>query len=39
MTSYVEMLTCLEMQSGGNFAAGKVPSPDVSAPNAAGQKP
>src|SRR6202044_358985 len=47
MTSYVEMLTCLEMESGGNFATGKIPAPDVAAPspanppapNAARQKP
>ncbi|WP_158814197.1 hypothetical protein [Methylocapsa sp. S129] len=45
MTSYVEMLTCLEMQSGADFGTAKVPSPDVAAPanpaapNAAGQKP
>ena len=32
MTSYVEMLTCLEMQSGADFGAAKVPSPDVAAP-------
>ncbi|HEY4923178.1 MAG TPA: hypothetical protein VII20_02080 [Roseiarcus sp.] len=44
MTSYVEMLTCLEMQSGSDFAIGKPPSPDVAppspaAPNAAAPKP
>jgi hypothetical protein len=33
MTSYVEMLTCLEMQSGSDFAIGKSPSPDVPAPS------
>jgi hypothetical protein len=32
MTSYVEMLTCLEMQSGSDFAVGRPPSPDVAAP-------
>jgi hypothetical protein len=35
MTSYVEMLTCLEMQSGSDFAIGKTPSPDVAAPSPA----
>jgi hypothetical protein len=31
--SYVEMLTCLEMQSGSNFGTGKlIPPPDISAP-------
>jgi len=30
-TSYVEMLTCLEMQSGSNFGTGK-PAPDVAVP-------
>ena len=44
MTSYVEMLTCLEMQSGSDFAIGKPPAPDVAtpsptAPNAASPKP
>ena len=44
MTSYVEMLTCLEMQSGSDFAIGKPPAPDVAAPspaapNAATPKP
>ena len=33
MTSYVEMLTCLEMQSGSDFAIGKPPAPDVPAPS------
>jgi hypothetical protein len=31
--SYVEMLTCLEMQSGSNFTPGKMPAP--AAPDAA----
>ena len=30
-TSYVEMLTCLEMQGGGNFGVGR-PAPDVAVP-------
>jgi hypothetical protein len=34
MTSYVEMLTCLEMQNGGDFGAGKQPAdvPAISPP-------
>jgi hypothetical protein len=32
MTSYVEMLTCLEMQSGSNFGSGRPPGPDAGAP-------
>jgi hypothetical protein len=33
MTSYVEMLTCLEMQSGADFGTGVEPlSPDASPP-------
>lgn len=32
MMSYVEMLTCLEMQSGSDFTTGKQPAPDVAAP-------
>jgi hypothetical protein len=41
MTSYVEMLTCLEMQSGSDFATGKPPSPamEPETPDAPGQKP
>jgi hypothetical protein len=50
MISYVEMLTCLEMQSGSDFGSAKQPSPDAiapaspsapapAAPNVAGQKP
>jgi hypothetical protein len=30
--SYVEMLTCLEMQSGSNFGLAKPTAPDSSAP-------
>jgi hypothetical protein len=33
MTSYVEMLTCLEMQSGVDFGTGVEPSPDASTPS------
>jgi hypothetical protein len=33
-TSYVEMLTCLEMQSGSSFATGKPLAPDTGAPAA-----
>jgi hypothetical protein len=32
MTSYVEMLTCLEMQSGSVFGIVRQPSPGVDAP-------
>jgi hypothetical protein len=44
MTSYVEMLTCLEMQSGADFTTGRPAAPDAAppspaAPNAAAPKP
>ena len=32
MTSYVEMLTCLEMQSGADFTTGRPSAPDAVAP-------
>jgi hypothetical protein len=38
-TSYVEMLTCLEMESGSNFGLGKPISPDSSAPAAPATAP